>query len=43
MKREDEDKAGNRQAKRTKHAVHDLLSNGKSLLKTVERNIKAFM
>jgi hypothetical protein len=43
MKSEGEDKAGSRQTKRTKHTVHDLLSNRKSLLKTVERNIKAFM
>jgi hypothetical protein len=43
MKSEGEDKAGNRQAKRTKHTVHDLLSNRKSPLKTLGRNIKAFM
>jgi hypothetical protein len=43
MKRDGEDKAGSREVKKTKHTVHDLLSNRKSLLETVENNIKAFM
>jgi hypothetical protein len=43
MKRDGEDKASSREVKRTKHTIHDFLSNRKSLLKTVENNIKTFM